>query len=439
MNGSTKRKLVITAAAVAVVVLVTVVILGLGGLKRKAPPPPPSPPEVEVVQVEQKDVPIYGEWIGTLDGMVDADVKAQVQGYLLSKDYREGSQVKKGQLLFRIDPRPFEAALSQAKSQLAQAEGQLAQANSGLLQAQAQLAQSQANEGKALMDVNRYTPLAKAKAITQEQLDNAVQADLAAKAQTAASAAAVETARSQIDAVKASVEAARAVVKTAELNLGFTKITSPIDGVVGIAAAQVGDLVNPAAAALTTVSTVDPIKVYFTVSEQEYLVYARRNPTKADRDAAEGHLRLELVLADGTVYPHKGSFYVADRQVNTQTGSLRLAGIFPNPGGSLRPGQYGRVRAETSVVSAALLVPQRAVTEMQGIYQVAVVDNDNKVVIRPVKVGERSGSMWVIQEGLSQGERVVAEGTQKVRPDMVVSPKAYAAPSPAAGQPAAGQ
>jgi RND family efflux transporter MFP subunit len=434
MTGSMKQKLYITTAAVASVVLAVAVILAIGRLKGKADPPAPPPPEVEVIQVEQKDVPIYGEWIGTLDGMVDADVKAQVQGYLLSKDYREGSIVKKGQLLFQIDPRPFEASLSQAKAQLAQAEGQLAQANSGLLQAKAQLAQSQANEGKTLLDVNRYTPLAREKAITQEQLDNAVQANLAAKAQTEASAAAVQTARAQIDAVKASVQAAQAGVKTGELNLGFTKIVSPIDGVVGIAAAQVGDLVNPAANALTTVSTVDPIKVYFTVSEQEYLVYARRNPTRADQEAAAGHLELELVLADGTVYPHKGRFYVADRQVNTQTGSLRLAGVFPNPGASLRPGQYGRVRAATSLDPGALLVPQRAVTEMQGIYQVAVVGNDNKVAIRPVKVGDRIGSMWIIQQGLSPGERVVAEGTQKVRPDMVVTPKPYVAPSPAAGQ-----
>ena len=416
------------------IVLLAAVFFGVDKLKTKAPPPAPAPPEVEVVQVEQRDVPVYGEWIGTLDGFVDADVKAQVQGYLLSKDYREGSIVKKGQLLFQIDPRPFEAALSQAKAQLAQADGQLAQANSGLLQAQAQWAQSRANEGKAQLDVNRYTPLAREKAITQEQLDNAIQANLAAKAQTAASAAAVETARSQIDAAKAVVASAHAAVKTAELNLGFTKITSPIDGVVGIAAAQVGDLVNPAAAALTTVSTVDPIKVYFTVSEQEYLNYARLNPTKADQEKAAGRLQLELVLADGSIYPYKGKFYVADRQVNVQTGSLRLAGIFPNPGASLRPGQYGHVRAATNLDTGALLVPQRAVTEMQGMYQVAVVDKDNKVAIRPVKVGVRSGSMWVIQEGLSSGERVVAEGTQKVRPDMVVNPKPYVEPSPAPGR-----
>jgi len=433
MNPWRKSKLVVPGTALGSVVIVLAVFLGVSEFKHKAPPPPPPPPAVEVALVQQSDVPTYGEWIGTLDGLVDADVKAQVQGYLLTKNYTEGSFVKKGQLLFQIDPRPFEAALSQAKAQLAQAQGQWAQANSGLLQAKAQLEQSKANEGKTVLDLNRYAPLAKERAITQEQLDNAAQANLAAKAQTAASAAAVDTARSQIDAVKAGVQAAEALVKTAELNLGFTKITSPIDGVVGIAAAQVGDLVNPSSNALTTVSTVDPIKVYFTVSEQEYLNWTRLNPTTKDKEAANGRLELELVLADGTTYPHKGKFYVADREVNTQTGSLRMAALFPNPHNDLRPGQYGRVRAVTGEVSGALLVPQRAVTEMQGIYQVAVVGKDNKVAIRTVKVGPRSGSLWVITQGLSAGERVVAEGTQKVRPDLVVDPKPFIEPAPATG------
>src|SRR5215471_2832046 len=398
MNPSTKSKLLAFGAAIVLAVVALVVFLG-GALKAKKPPQAPPPVEVEVVQVEQKDVPIYGEWIGTLVGMVDADVKAQVQGYLLTKNYTEGSLVRKGQLLFQIDPRPFQAALAQAKGQLAQAQGQLSQANSGLLQARAQVAQAEANQGKAQLDVNRYQPLAKAKAITQEQMDNAVQANLAAKAQTEANRAGVETARAE-------VEAARAVTKTAELNLGFTKIVSPIDGVAGIAPAQVGDLVNPASNALTTISTVNPIKVYFTVSEQEYLNYAKSNPTLASQQATASHLQLELILADGTTYPQKGKFYVADRQVNPQTGSLRLAGIFPNTGNTLRPGQYGRVRTVTTLRPGALLVPQRAVTEMQGMYQVAVVDSDNKIEIRPVKVGERTDSMWIIDQGLKPGERV---------------------------------
>src|SRR5262249_26891540 len=235
------------------------------------------------------------------------------------------------------------------------------------------------------------------------------------------------------------VEAARAVTKTAELNLGFTKIASPIDGVAGIAAAQVGDLVNPASNALTTVSTVEPIKVYFTVSEQEYLHYARSTPTLACQQATASHLQLELILADGTTYPYKGKFYVADRQVNPQTGSLRLAGIFPNPGNTLRPGQYGRVRTVTTLRPAALLVPQRAVTEMQGMYQVAVVASDNTIEIRPVKLGERTDSMWIVNEGLKPGERVVAEGTQRVRPGLLVNPRPFVAPSPAQGQPSPAQ
>ncbi|HEY6328602.1 MAG TPA: efflux RND transporter periplasmic adaptor subunit [Blastocatellia bacterium] len=427
-----KRKFVVPGTVVGILVLAVAVFVGVGGLKRKAPAPPPmNPPEVEVVQVEQRDVPVFSDWIGTLDGFVDADVKAQVQGYLLTKNFTEGSVVKKGQLLFQIDPRPFEAAVAQAKAQLAQAQGQLAQANSNLLQAQAQLAQAQANEGKTLLDVNRYTPLAKERAITQEQLVDAVQADKAAKAQTAASSAGVETARSQIEAAKAAVQASEAIVKTAELNLGFTKITSPLEGIVGIAAAQVGDLVNPSASALTTVSTVDPIKVYFTVSEQEYLKYTGLAATQKDQQTAINRLQLELILADGTVYAHKGKFYIADREVNTQTGSLRMAGLFPNPGGALRPGQYGRVRAVTDTVDQALLVPQRAVTDLQGMHQVAVVGNDNKVAIRTVKVGQTTGSMWVIQEGLNPGEKVVAEGTQKVRPDMIVDPKPYTEPASA--------
>jgi membrane fusion protein (multidrug efflux system) len=435
MKPSIKSKIVVLAAAIVLVVIVIAIVVGVGGLNAKKKAPAPSLPEVEVVQVEQKDVPISGEWIGTLAGMVDADVKAQVQGYLLTKDYTEGSFVRKGQLLFQIDPRPFEAALAQAKGGQAQAEGQLAQANSGFLQAKAQLAQSEANQGKAQLDVNRYTPLASAKAITQEEMDNAVQANLAAKAQTEASRAGVQTAHAQIDAARAALEATRAVVKTAQLNLGFTKIVSPIDGVVGIAAAQVGDLVNPSSNALTTVSSVDPIKVYFTVSEQEYLNYAKANPTLASQQATASHLQLDLVLADGNTYPHKGKFYVADRQVNPQTGSLRLAGIFPNPGNTLRPGQYGRVRAVTNLRPGALLVPQRAVTEMQGMYQVAVVDSDNTIEIRAVNVGERTDSMWIIDQGLKPGERVVAEGTQRVRPGVVVNPKPFVAPSPELGHP----
>jgi RND family efflux transporter MFP subunit len=362
----------------------------------------PPPPDVEVVQVEQKDVPVQGEWIGTLDGMVNADIKAQVTGYLLAQHYTEGSLVEKGQLLFELDPRPFQAVLDQAK-------GQLAQAN-------AQALQAEANQGKTQLDVNRYTPLAKAKAITDQELDNAVQANLAATA--------------EVEAAKAAILAAKAAVATAELNLGFTTIRSPIEGLAGLAQAQVGNLVGAGSSSLTTVSTVDPIKAYFTATEQEYLRYIRANPIESERQERLRELELELVLADGTVYPRKGQFYVADREVNVQTGTIRLAGLFPNPGNILRPGQYGRVRAVTDTRRNALLVPQRAVTELQGRSQVAVVDSGNTVSIRQVTVGERSGSLWIIEDGLKPGERVIAEGLQQVKPGLVVNPKPFVAPSP---------
>jgi membrane fusion protein (multidrug efflux system) len=372
-------------------------------------------------------VPIYGEWIGTLDGLVNADIKAQVSGYLLKQDYREGSFVRKGQLLFEIDSRPFQAALDQARGQLAQAHGQLAQVKAQLVQSEAQVAAAEANQQKAQLDQDRYIPLAKQQAITQQDLDNATQTNLAAKAQVQAARAGVDTARAQIQASNAAVEAATAAVATSQLNLGFTQLTAPIDGIAGIAQQQVGALVSPASGAVTTVSTVDPIKVYFTVSEQEYLDFNRRFPTQASRDAETERLPLELILADGTTYPRSGKFFVADRQVNQTTGAIRLAGLFPNPGNILRPGQYGRVRASTRTHKGALLVPQRAVTELQGTYQVAVIDGENKIDIRTVKVGERTGTMWIIDQGLRAGERIVAEGVQKVGPGMTVKPLPFGA------------
>src|SRR5215475_2174949 len=387
-----------------------------------------SPPEVEVAQVTQQDVPISSEWIGTLEGMVNATIKAQVTGYLLRQRYTEGAFVKQGQVLFEIDPRPFQAALDQAKGEQAKAHGQLVQANAQLAQANAQLAQAEANQGRTQLDVDRYIPLAKAQAISSQDLDNAVQYNLAAKAQVAAAKAGIDTAKAAIVAAKAVVESAKAAVATATLNLGFTTIQSPIDGIAGIATAQVGDLVGPNSGTLTTVSTLDPIKVYFTTSEQAYLNFARRNPFAAVRLAATQPLELHLAMADGTTYPHKGTFYLADREVNVQTGSIRLAGLFPNPGNVLRPGQYGRVRAVTRSQEGALLVPQRAVSELQGRYQIAVVDSENKINIRAVKVGERVGTMWIIDEGLHPGERVVVEGLQKVRPGMVVHPQPFVAP-----------
>jgi membrane fusion protein, multidrug efflux system len=430
MRSLLKHKILIGVTICCLVLVV--MLIAFGRSTEKAAPAAANPPEVVVVPVEQKDVPIYSEWIGTLDGLVNAEIRAQVSGYLLSRKYTEGSFVKKGQLLFEIDPRPFQAAVDQAKGNLAQAEGQLAQANAQLLQAQAQLAQSEANQVKTQLDVDRYTPLARQNAITNQELDNAVQANLASKAEVKAANARVETAKAAIVASKAAVEAAGAAVQTAQLNLGFTSISSPIDGIAGIAQAQVGNLVNPTSGLLTTVSTVDPIKAYFTLSEKEYLDNSRRSPNQNARDAANKKLELELVLVDGSIYPHKGRFFVADREVSRETGAIRLAGLFSNPNNTLRPGQYGRVRAVTSLKSGALLVPQRAVTELQGSYRVAVVGSDNKVNIRPVKVGDRVDSMWIIEDGLKPDERVVAEGTQKVRPDLVVTPKLLPMPTTAA-------
>ena len=428
MKTLLKHKLLIGAAICCLAL--TVLFIVLGRPKSSKTPQAAASLEVEMAPVEQQDVPIHSEWIGTLDGMVNAVITAQVSGYLLRQVYREGSFVRKGEVLFEIDPRPFQAAVDQAKGDLARAQAQLTQANGQLLQSQAQLAQSEANQGKAQLDVNRYTPLAKQQAITDQELDNAVQTNLAAEAQVKASSAGVETAKAAIVAAKATVAAAEAAVKTADLNLGFTKVTSLIDGIAGIAQTQVGNLVSPTSGPLTTVSTMDPIKVYFNPTEREYLNFNRANPTQRELEAARRRLELELVLVDGTIYPQKGRFYVRDRQVDQKTGAIRVAGIFPNPGDLLRPGQYGRVRAVINVRKDALLVPQRAVSEMQGSYQVAVVGGDNKVSIRAVKVGNRVGSMWIIDEGLNPGERVIVEGAQRVRPDVVVNPKPFHAPSP---------
>jgi RND family efflux transporter MFP subunit len=383
-----------------------------------------APPlEVQVVEVQHRDVPLYKEWIGTLDGFVNADIKAEVSGYLTRQAYTEGTFVKQGQLLFQIDPRPFQAALDQAKGRVAQSEGQLEQARAQLVQAEAQVAVAEANQRRVQLDVDRYTPLAQAQAITQQDMDNAVQNNVAAKAQMQAARAQVETSKALITTTIAAVQADKAAVETAQINLGFTRLTSPIDGIPGIAQLQVGALVSPASGAITTVSTVDPIKVYFTASEQEYLEYTRRFPTFEKRQAATQQLELELILADGTIYPQKGKFYFADRQVDVRTGAIRLAGLFPNPNNILRPGQYGRVRSSTQVQQGALLVPQKAVYDLQGTHEIAVVDNANKVTIRTATVGDTVGNLWIIRDGVQPGERVVVEGLQKVRTGMVVNPK----------------
>jgi RND family efflux transporter MFP subunit len=338
----------------------------------------------------------YGNWVATLDGYVNAQIEPQVSGYLIVQDYREGSAVRKGQVLFEIDPRPFQALLDQAKGQLAQANGQLAQA--------------EATASLAGINLKRDTPLAAAHAIAQSQLDNDTQT---VKQQDAAIATA-----------KASIQAAEAAVEQAQLNVGFTKVRSLIDGIAGIAATQIGNLVSQTTV-LTTVSQVNPIKANFPISEQEYLRVTQRIEPGANGDWIRNSARvpLQLTLTDGTIFRNPGHIVFADRQVDSQTGTIRIVGAFDNPGNLLRPGQFGRVRAETGIVHGALLVPQRAVTELQGKYQVAVVTDDNKIAIRSVSVGTREGQDWIVESGLKPGERVVTEGNSKVQDGMTVTPK----------------
>lgn len=357
----------------------------------------PPPPTVGVVTVEQKSVPIYGNWVASLDGYVNANIQPQVSGYLVSQTYREGSYVHKGDVLFEIDPRPFQAALDQAKGQLAQAKGQLGQA-------QAQL-------GLAQINVKRDTPLAQAHAIARSQLDN----DIQAEAQTQA----------LIKANQAAIESAEAAMETAQLNLGFTNVRSLLDGIAGIAMTQIGNLVSPTTV-LTTVSQVNPIKVYFSISEQEYLSLAEKIKGAQGGGflGTKSSVPLQLTLANGSIYPHQGRILFPDRQVDPQTGTIRIVGAFANPGNILRPGQFGRIRAMTAINQNALLVPQQAVTELQGRDQIAVVGTDNKVSVRTVEMGDRVGPMWIVNSGLNPGERVVSEGTSKVRDGEVVSPQA---------------
>jgi membrane fusion protein (multidrug efflux system) len=395
------------AAGLLSIAVLSIAALMLSGCQQQRAAMAMPAPEVEVATVLVQDVPITKEWVGTLDGRVNAQIRGQVSGLLMKQNYTEGSFVRTGQLLFEIDPRPFQAALNLAK-------GSLAQAEANVQMAQANLAQNKARLGKANLDVSRYTPLAKTKAISQEELDNAVQSQLEATAAVESTAAAIESG-------KAAITSAKAAVEDAELKLSFTKIIAPIDGIAGLAKAQVGDLISPAGGELTTVSTVDPIKAYFTVSEQEYI--NRDSPLQSAARGQSG--KLELVLADGSVYAHKGTFYMADRQVDVGTGTLRVAALFPNPGNFLRPGQYGQIRAVLDTRKNAILVPQRAVTELQGTYQVAVVGSDKIARVRKVKLGDRIGGLWVIEDGVAPGESVIVEGIQKVRDGVPVQPKPY--------------
>ena len=363
--------------------LTAVVLTGpsCGGPKPQlAAASPPTP--VGVVKAIQMDVPVHAEWVATLEGYVNAQIQPQVSGYLISQNYKEGSYVHKGDVLFEIDPRPFQAALDQAKGQLAQARAQLYLAD---------------------VNVKRDAPLVKERAIAQSQLDTETAAQMQAQA---------------------AIQAAEAAVEQAQLNLGFTSVRSLVDGIAGMATIQMGNLVSPSAV-LTTVSQLDPIKVYFPISEQEYLQFTSRlleKKSSSDLLRASDSRALELVLSDGSTYPRKGQVVFTDRQVDPQTGTIRVVGAFPNPGNILRPGQFGRVRALLGVHKGAVLVPQRSVTELQGTYEVAVVTAQNSISIRKVKVGDRVGPLWVINEGLASGEEVVSDGTSKVRDGMPVTP-----------------
>lgn len=387
MSPAKQKRLaaVLCAATVAV-------FLGMG-CEKKAPPPAP-PPAVQVLTVKPEDVPIVKEWIGTLQGNVNAEIRAEVTGYLLAQDYVEGSEVKKGQLLFQIDPRPFQAALDQVEGKLAQ---------------------DKAQQGKTQLDVNRFTPLAKVNAISQQELDDAIQANLAAEA---------------------ALKADQAAVENAQLNLSFTKITSPIDGLAGIAQAQIGDLVGLNSGVLTTVSAIDPIRVYFNVSEQSYIAYRRQYTNAIARAVHESDLELHLILSDGSTYPYEGKFFFVSRQVDVNTGTLQIAGLFPNPDFVLRPGQYALVRARTGMQHDAILVPQRAVTELQGTYMVDTVGESNKVHLQTVSVGDQIGADWIVSDGLKGGERVIVEGLQKVKEGTAVTVQPYTPSASETNQPA---
>jgi membrane fusion protein, multidrug efflux system len=361
------------------------------GCNRSMPPAPP-PPAVVVTEARQTDVPIYSEWVGTTVGFVNAQVMPRVQGYLLKQDYADGASVKPGQLLFEIDDRPYKAALDQALGDLAQQRAILR---------------------KNQQDVARFTPLAAQGAVSKRELDDAVQATRASEAQ---------------------IQAADAAVANARLNIEWTRVYAPIDGIAGIAPVQLGNLVTPATT-LTTISQVDPMKVTFPITEREYLRFAAVIKEHQETGRAHDEPDLALILADGSTYPRPGRFHVADREVDRQTGTILVQALFPNPDAVLRPGLYAKVRAATSTARSAVVVPQRAVQETQGVYQVAVVGSDDTVALRTVKAGEQVDGMWIIDEGLRPGERVVTEGLQNVKDGIAVRPMAEGS---APAQPAKG-
>jgi membrane fusion protein (multidrug efflux system) len=373
----------------AVISALTVSLFFVGACSRKPAQVAPNAPEVLVTTVTPQDVPRVLERVATLDGFINANINAQVQGYIVSRDYQEGNVEKKGDLLFQIDPRPFEAALAQAKGTLAK---------------------DKANQVKSDADEKRALDLFKKKVISDQERDTAIAA---------------------AQAGRANIEADEAAVKTAELNLGYTKIIAPIDGVAGFANNQVGDLVGPSTGPLTTVSQIDPIKAVVTAGEGPFTDFVSRHPDATERNAYIKSLDFDLILGNGEVYPQKGKFYALDRSLDVKTGSIRYYVTFPNPGNILRPGQFGKVRFVADMKKGAMVIPQEAVNELQGSYQVAVVDENNKVSIRPVKMGERIGAMWEVTEGLKPGDRVVVQGLQKAHEGSTVAAKDWTPPADA--------
>ena len=373
----------------AVLGVILVGALIVAGCSRKPAQTGPPPPEVLVTTVTPRDVPRVLERVATLDGFINANINAQVQGYIVSRDYTEGSVVKKGDLLFQIDPRPFEAAVAQAKGTLAK---------------------DKANQVKADADEKRAVDLFNKKVISDQERDTAI-------------AAAGST--------RANVEADEAAVKQAEINLGYTKITAPIDGIAGFTNNQVGDLVGPTTGPLTTMSQIDPIKALVTAGEGPWTDLVSRHPDADERQRYIKSLDFELLLSNGEVYPHKGKFYALDRNLDIKTGSIRYEVTFPNPGNILRPGQFGKVRFVADIKKGAMVVPQEAVNELQGSYQVAVVGDDNKVSIRPVTMGERIGALWEVTDGLKAGDKVVVQGIQKAREGGQVTVKEWTPPKDA--------
>jgi membrane fusion protein, multidrug efflux system len=430
------------------VVMTAIAIAGCGDRSRAAGPPPT--PVVKIASVIEQDVPISAEWVGTLAGYINAQIRPRVGGHLVSQNYTEGSFVRTGELLFQVDPRPFKTAVDQAVAKLQLAESQLTEARAqgsaaqaqveqaiaSVAQDEAQVKRAEATQRQTELDVSRYTPLAQRGSVSQQELDNSVQSNLANLAAVAAARAAVLNARAKVtqanaalakaqadvETQQANVAAARAALADTQLNLDYTRVASPIDGIAGFRGANIGDYVGPSdATPLTTVSQVNPIYAEFPVSEQRALTVFRR--WDADPRAPR-NIELELMLADGTVYPARGRAAALDRQVDVTTGTVLARGVFPNPGNVLRPGQYAKVRAVVEVKKGALLVPQRAVQDVQGLHQVAVVNADETVDVRPVQVDARVGSLWIVAKGLKSGERIIVEGADRVRPRQKVQAEA---------------